>query len=71
MERKELVNVAGLLGIKKNLSSEEMLKQIEAKLAVINENLNPTPKVPSAPLAEGRKVEDGRRGFHPITGELV
>lgn len=84
-DRKSMVIVAGMLGIKKNLSSEEMKKQIDAKLILINAHKKQpevvhTEEEPQQPQFDpammsktmvGKVREDGRKGFHPITGKPV
>lgn len=76
MKRNEIVAAAKLMNVDATGKNDEILARIELRLKEINAVLNPPPRGQQNPttgvrLAGGRKVEDGRRGVHPITGEIV
>ena len=75
MKRQDLIAAAKLLGVSAVGKNDEIQARVEAKLKSINAVLNPDLK-PANPetgvrLAPGRKLEDGRKGLHPITGEPI
>jgi hypothetical protein len=76
MKRPELIKAAKLLGIPASGTNGHLLASIERRLVEINAALRPQPVKPINPktgarLARGRKLEDGRKGLHPITGKPV
>ena len=77
MKRKELMEAAKLLGLPASGKNDEIMARIEARLKEINAVLLPKPrKSPvnadtGVRLVAGRKLEDGRRGLHPITGKPI
>lgn len=79
MKRPEITKVAKLLGLPANGKNDELLAKINEKLKEINEALKPAPQQQPTPrnpqsgarLARGRKLEDGRKGLHPITGKVI
>lgn len=75
MKRNDLIAAAKMLGIPASGKNDEILARIEIRLKEINTTLSPNKK-PVNPetgvrLARGRKLEDGRRGLHPITGKPI